>query len=197
MGSLEPLLLKEGSKGRGAPGVVQRLARRPIADFTDTEHKLWVVDVPNYNKPNQSGESTPSGSAGETDIDTNVRSEPGWRPAYCFSDIEWLPQDFENINFQVSQNPTSMFVQNVLLTKPLLDERGEKCVGQLILAGNEVTRRMADENDEGGQEAKPKETLRKCENEQDRIDAIERWFGVVLEQEEQRGIRGLTTEIKG
>lgn len=191
-GSLEPILLEEGETGKGLPGVVQRLARRPIADWTLTgeeKGKMWIVDVPDEKMPVEENGAVTNG---EMTKHEHVRAEPGWRAAYCFMDMEWLPQDFEIINFRMCRDPKSMFVQNLILTKPLLDENAETCVGQLNLVKNEVSRRIYD--DKG--RPMEKEVLVKCTSEAERVKALEEWFGVVLRPEEARAIKGLPSEIR-
>ena len=39
------------------------------------------------------------------------------------------------------------------------------------------------------------EVVEVCWNEEERVRALERWFGVVLTEEEREGIRGLPTEL--
>lgn len=191
-GSLEPILLKEGETGKGMPGVVQRLARRPVADWAVTgeeKGKMWIIDVPDEK---MSGEENGLVTNGEAPNDESMRAEKGWRAAYCFVDTEWLPQDFETINFRMCRDPKSIFVQNLILTKPLLDENAETCVGQLNLVKDEVSRRMYDDNGRPTE----KEVLVKCKSEAERVKALEDWFGVVLRPEEARAIKGLPSEIK-
>lgn len=42
-----------------------------------------------------------------------------------------------------------------------------------------------------------KETLVECKSEVERWEALEKWFGIVLGEEERRGIKGLVSELKG
>ncbi|ETN41144.1 uncharacterized protein HMPREF1541_03079 [Cyphellophora europaea CBS 101466] len=192
-GSQQPILLKEGETGKGMPGVTQRLAKRQIADWrfvgagaAQGQEKLWVVDVPDERAPVDEVN-------GEQVSYPEVQAEKGWRPAYCFADTEWLPQDFEIINFRMCRDPTSMFVQNLILTKPMLDEKGEKCVGQVTLVKAEVSRKMYDKDGR----PKEKELLVTCTSEEQRVKALEEWFGIKLKPEEVRAIEGFPTAIKG
>lgn len=57
----------------------------------------------------------------------------------------------------------------------------------LTLFQNEVKRRI------GG----TKEVVETLRSETDRVRALEKWFGIVLAEEERRGIVGLVTELKG
>ncbi|KAI9373827.1 hypothetical protein BJX61DRAFT_361902 [Aspergillus egyptiacus] len=113
--------------------------------------------------------------------------ESHWVPLYAFSETESLPQDFAIMNFYTSQMPSSWFTQMVVCVKHFLDERGEELQGLYVLAGGEVKRRKA----MGGSEV-----VQRLEREEDRVRALERWFGVRLADHEVVGIRGLGSEIK-
>ena len=171
-GAIEPVLLEEGATAKGVPGVTQRLVQRKLAPFTAGQ-VMWLVEV------NISKEDEPAADS----------EDAVWRPAYCFSEQEWLPQDFEIMNYRTSHDPRSMFTYRILVTKTILNDSGDSAVGQLTLVGDEATRRMGGKGD--------KEILRKCKSEHDRVDALERWFGMKLTPEEVAGIRSRVTEIKG
>ena len=110
-----------------------------------------------------------------------------WETQYCFIDQEFLPQDFEIMNYWTSVGRTSWFTQVVIVVKFLMDEDGKEVVGQLILNGNVVKRRIKGET----------EVLKECKSEQERVKALEEVFGIRLEKEEREGIKGLVTELKG
>ena len=183
--SLEPIKLEKGQKGKGMLGWWQRLDYRGVADFTQPDHKVWVVDV-----TDDSSEKQVNGNNAKPSFD-GVQAQSGWRPAYCFSDIEWLPADFEVLNYRMCRDPKSMFVQMLIMTRPILDEAGTRSVGQLTLVGNELSRTMT--RDDGSHE---KEILVKCATEQERVDALEKWFGIELTPGEVRGITGLSSQIR-
>jgi arylamine N-acetyltransferase len=193
-GSLEPIRLREGEVGRGMCGVRQRLARRGIADSRFVGgRELWVVDVPDEREAGHEDAEMGKLSEEAARSVARVRPEKGWRAAYCFEDVEWLPQDFETTNYRTCRDAGSMFVQNLILTKPILDEKGEKCVAQLTLVKDEFTRRLDGEDGKHGE----KEVLAKCKTEAERVENLHKWFGIQLKEEEKRAIRGWLTEIRG
>ena len=181
-GSLEPLRLKEGATSAGSPGVTHRLVRKAIAPFTDQDQQMWVVEF------------STSKTSTNFPRDTQLHKDEGWKPAYCFEDKEWLPQDFEPITFAKSKDPKSMFVQTLMLSKPLLSEDGSHAIGQVTLVGCMITRRMLRSEKESW--TVEKEELRNCKSEEERIDGLQRWFGVKLRDEEKRGIVGLVSHIR-
>ena len=131
-GAIEPILLEEGATAKGVPGVTQRLVRKKLAPFTAGQ-VMWLVEVHTFKQ----------GGPNEKDDDAY------WRPAYCFSEQEWLPQDFELINYRTSHDPRSMFTYQLLVTKTLLDETGDTAIGQLTMAGDEVIKKDREQGRKG------------------------------------------------
>lgn len=163
MGAVSPVPLENGATRSGAPGAEVRLVRKPIAQNEDPSQQLWVLEMRN-----------------------STNNE--WANAYCFTELEWLPEDFTAINYHTSQNPRSWFTYRLVLSQTLLDEKQERAVGTIVMVNNDISRRM-DPNS-------PKETLATCRTEEERVQAIEKWFGIKLLPEERRGIIGMVTEIK-
>ncbi|EHY53767.1 hypothetical protein ABEF92_006511 [Exophiala dermatitidis] len=145
------------------PGAEVRLVYRPIASNTDSSPSLWVLETRN-------------------------KTHPEWQGAYCFSEVEWLPADFEIINYRTSQDPRSWFTHRLVMVRTLIDEETRtKPVGTLILSGNVIERRLG--------EAK-KEVVLEARTERERIIGLRTWFGIVLQPEEERGIVGMASEIR-
>ncbi|KIX03370.1 uncharacterized protein Z518_06922 [Rhinocladiella mackenziei CBS 650.93] len=145
------------------PGAEVRLAYRPIAPNTDSSQCLWVLETRN-------------------------KSHPHWAGGYCFTELEWLPEDFEIINYRTSQDPQSWFTHRLVLLKPLLDEETKtKPIGTVILSGNVIERRIGEGK---------KEVVVDAKSEKERIVGLRTWFDVVLYPEEERGIAGMPSEIR-
>ena len=127
---------------------------------TDAEQKLWVYHL-------------------------RYSDDAAWIPGYCFSEVEFLPNDFETMNFFVSRSPSSWFTYSVVCLKFLLDEESGKMVGDITLFGNEIKERRYGKSEE----------LHKIESEADRIEALEKYLGVVLSKPERDGIQGMVTSL--
>jgi arylamine N-acetyltransferase len=120
-------------------------------------------------------------------LESRVKDKPEWQGCYCFDTLEWLPADFVPISYQVSQSRNSFFTYRLMLLKILLDEETKsKASGTLILMGGKFERRMG---------ANPKEVLLEAKDERERVQGLEKWFGVKLRDEEKRGIQGTVTEL--
>jgi len=63
----------------------------------------------------------------------------------------------------------------------------EKIIGAIIMTNRKVKQRIRGNN----------EILQECSSEVERWEVLERWFGIVLGEQERLGIRGLSTELKG
>ncbi|KAF2666033.1 cysteine proteinase [Microthyrium microscopicum] len=123
-------------------------------------------------------------------LETKDATSNAWKNAYCFGEQEFLPQDFVSMNYRTMTDPTSWFTYTLIMARVFLKEgaNGEKeAEGTLTLVGDTVTQRI------GAGESK---VVVKCESEQDRVDALKKYFGIVLNQEGVKGIVGAKSEIK-
>jgi arylamine N-acetyltransferase len=109
---------------------------------------------------------------------SNDMTEEKWTPSYCFTETEFLPQDYEMMSWFTSTSPKSFFTRDILCTKMLMDSAGEKIVGDITLFNNVIRKT------EGGK----RETLAELKTEQDRIDALKNILSVVLTEQEKMGI---------
>lgn len=80
----------------------------------------------------------------------------------------------------------------VICQRTILEEESGDVVGTLGLVGGKVKKRVWME-----EEGWSTEVVADCKNEIERREVLEKWFGIVLGEEERRGIRGLVSELKG
>ncbi|KAK5113769.1 hypothetical protein LTR62_003153 [Meristemomyces frigidus] len=106
-----------------------------------------------------------------------------WTPVYCFTETEFLPQDYEMMSWFTSTHPSSFFTKLVLCMKMEMDEAGEKIVGDISLLRDRVRR------SHGPMVGGRKDVLRVLETEEDRAQALRELFGLELTEEERQGIR--------
>ncbi|KAJ5172404.1 hypothetical protein N7492_004997 [Penicillium capsulatum] len=157
----KPIPLKDGAIATFIGASEMRLIRDTLVEFTDKTQKVWIYQIRD-----------------------NPKSP--WVPNICFSDIEFLPQDFEVINFSVSQRRASWFTQIFVCMRMVTDFEKQEIVGQYIISGKELKRRIHGQT----------EVLQTFQSEADRVKALAQYFGMHLRQSETEGIRGLTSEIK-
>ena len=138
-----------------------RIVRESIAEFTDPSQKIWIYQ-------------------------TRYNLESKWLSLICFSEVEFLPQDFEVMNFSVSQSRSSWFTQAFFCMRMILDQTGTEIIGQCVMSGKEVKERLRGQT----------EILQVLETEEDRIKALAKYFDMHLRESEIQGIRGMTSELK-
>ncbi|KAJ5138813.1 Arylamine N-acetyltransferase [Penicillium bovifimosum] len=160
-GATAPLPLREGATATAIAPSEMRLVRESIAEFTDPSQKIWIYQV-RYNP------------------------ESKWVSQICFSDVEFLPQDFRVMNFSVSQSRTSWFTQVFVCVRMILNESGTEIIGQCVMSGKEVKQRLRGET----------EILQTLETEDDRVKALAEYFDMHLREGEIQGIRGLISELR-
>jgi arylamine N-acetyltransferase len=156
-------LVNNHTRVKVLPDNEEKLTREPIPDNT---HKgdaqlLWVYSF-------------------------RFSTSSAWLPAYCFSELEFLPVDFATMNFFVSRSPTSWFTYSVVCLKFVMRADDEAMVGDLTLFGNELRRR-----DMG----RPSELVCEIQSEDDRVAALQKYLGVTLSQPERDGIKGMITAL--
>lgn len=159
-GPTRPLPLAAGDVWPGLGQQQLRLVHENIAPNTDSGQRLWIY---------QSRKS-------ETDE---------WMDTYCFTEMEFLPADYEIMNFYTSQSPKSWFTQQVVVAK--FEMENEELIGIVTMVEGEVKRIRADQT----------KTLKFCKTEAERLTAFKTWFGIELEEKDVEGIKGSVSELKG
>lgn len=144
-----------------------------------------------------------------------------WQPNYAFTETEFLPQDFEMMNFYTSKSPRIFFTFKIVMVRYLLEGDDGSCVGEDDHAKSgsgpngsgeldwegKLDKQLVEKKIVGqiilnGSVVKRRigsktETLEELKTEDDRCKALEKWFGIVLTSGERRGIRGMVTELSG
>ena len=113
-----------------------------------------------------------------------LNDEMDWMPAYCFSEIEFLPSDFDTMNFFISKSPTGWFTYTVVALRYLMDDQ-ENIIGDIRLTNGTIKERKYGKS----------EDVYQIENEQDRIYCLETFLGIRLSGAERQGIRGMCSEL--
>ncbi|KAI5362004.1 Putative arylamine N-acetyltransferase, papain-like cysteine peptidase superfamily [Septoria linicola] len=133
------------------------------------------------------------GSIAETESDTKLwiferrnRPQDPWSPNYCFLDREeFIPADFEMMNYFTSTSRMTFFTYTILVVKFALSEDQSEIIGETVLYGNRLFKRIAGK----------KEFDVQLSTESERIEALERDFGIRLNENQQSGILGMVTML--
>ena len=132
--------------------------------------------------------------------ETLIKPDAEWRPLYCFTDMEFIPEDIKVINMAPGLSPTSWFTQKVVCVRYSTDREfpeGQQGVDSKSLVENGICGEFIIDGD-GFKWRKNGETLyqKTLENETERIDTLRDVFGIVLDEMDIDAIKGRVSEIK-
>ncbi|RMZ69301.1 arylamine N-acetyltransferase [Pyrenophora seminiperda CCB06] len=164
MGPNMPYPLQDGFETTSiAPRKIRLQSRAIPESYGYHSNKLWCYDVcydPVDDDHDDSG------------------AKNTWTPVYCFTETEFLPQDYEMMSWFTSTHPRSFFTRHVTCTKMIMDEEQEKIVGHVLLFGGEVKESIGSE----------RRVLEDCKTEEKRVEVLKSVFDVELTEEERMGI---------
>ncbi|KAJ5083381.1 N-acetyltransferase family protein [Penicillium angulare] len=136
-----------------------RLRYGPINQHTSKTQSLWQYEIQN---------------GGED-----------WIPAYCFTETEFLPEDFTMMNYYMSTSRDSWFTFHVVCVRMLLDETGENVVGDLTLFNNSLKRRIGATS----------EVLQILTSDEERVSVLDQVFNIHIGLADRDCIRHTISEI--
>jgi arylamine N-acetyltransferase len=158
MGPNMPCPLRDGFETTSISPRKIRLESRAIAEsYGDHSNKLWCYDVC-YN-PGNGAESV-------------------WTPVYCFTETEFLPQDYEIMSWYTSTHPKSLFTKYLMSTKMLMNDPCEMIVGNVTLFRDAIKETIGSNG----------QVVQICTTEAERVDALKTVFGIELSEEEKKSI---------
>lgn len=161
-GATKPLPLEDGTiRLNIKPEQSVRLRFDTIDEFENPNSKVWIYE-------------------------RRIADDKPWSPCYCFPDnVEFIPADFQVMNHFTSTNKRVFFTHMILAVKHILSEDGGEIVGETVLMGNKLHRRVY------GQ----KEELGTLESEDQRVEALEKHLGIRLNDMQRYGILGMASMI--
>lgn len=106
------------------------------------------------------------------------------RAQYALSEMELCEADYEFINYCTSTKPGFIMCENILALKATM-ENGE-ITGMYTLMNDEVKQRKNDGS---------KVVVEKFKNEAERVAALDKYFGIVLSNDERDAIKGTVTAL--
>ncbi|KAJ5148120.1 arylamine N-acetyltransferase 2 [Penicillium atrosanguineum] len=158
-GPHQPVSLVENFEFHNTGDQCGRLVHAPIAQHTSKGQYVWQYEIRNG-------------------------AENAWTPAYCFTGTEFIPEDFEIINYYMSTNRASWFTFHVVCVQMIIDENNE-VVGDLTLFNNTLKRRNGATS----------EVLESFKSEEERVAALEKYFQICVSRADKEGIRYTVSEI--
>jgi len=154
-GPIVPLPLISGASAFSISPRVVRMLHGCIPEHTTSHasNALWRLEVRNHE-----------------------RSQ--WKPTYAFSEIEFLPVDFEMMNWYINASPRSWFTQQVFVGRMVLDAQRMEVVGDITLFEKTLRRRIHGIVD----------LEVECQSERERVELLRKHFGIKLTEIDCTGI---------
>lgn len=158
MGPNVPYPLQNGFETTSIAPRRIRLQSRAIAEsYGDHSNKLWCYDV--CHNPADDGASV-------------------WVPTYCFTETEFLPQDYEIMSWFTSTHPRSFFTRHVTSTRMIMDDARENIIGNVTLFDATIQKSTGSD----------RQVIRECSTENERVVALKELFDIDLTDEEKEGM---------
>lgn len=157
-GQHQPVPLTPGFEFHNVCGQSGRLQYGPIAQHTSKGQSLWQYEFRN-------GTGT-------------------WIPAYCFTVVEFLPEDFTAINYYISTSREIWFTFNLVCVRMLLND-DEKIAGDLTLFNDALKRRWETTS----------VVLQSFTSDDERVAALETFFNIRISPADSDSIRHSSSEL--
>ncbi|KAF3051813.1 N-terminal acetyltransferase [Didymella keratinophila] len=158
MGPNMPYPLEDGFETISIAPRKIRLQLRAIAEsYGDHSNKLWCYDV--RHNPSVDGEEV-------------------WISTYCFTETEFLSQDYQMMSWFTSTHPTSFFTRCVNSIRMIMDDAQEKIIGNIMLFESKITKSIGAD----------REVVKECATEDERVGALNELFDIDLTEEERKSI---------
>ncbi|KAF2768390.1 arylamine N-acetyltransferase 3 [Teratosphaeria nubilosa] len=155
-----------------------RVLYAAIPEFLDRNQRVWIYQY----RPNASADFT---------------------PMYCFTDLEFTPSDIESMNFAPWLNTKSFFTHKVVCVRFATSKEtshgdGPKSPDEEAFEDAEIDGSITMNQDVlKWKKGAEKIVELKFEKEAERTQALERYFGTVLSQEDKVAILGSASDLGG
>jgi arylamine N-acetyltransferase len=174
-GPCRPIPLRDGNVVSHVDPAQMRVVYEAIPQHLDQSQRVWVCQ----HRYDETAE---------------------WIPIYCFVELEFMPEDMAVLNLAPGTAKNSFFTHKVVAVRYTTE--GETAHGdgpgspgpeQL---DNEIDGSITLSHDTLKWRRHGKKTVDlKLESEQERADALKKYFGIALTDEEKEAIQGTSTEL--
>ena len=107
-----------------------------------------------------------------------AKEDTKWTPVYCFTETEFLPQDYEIMSWFTSTHPRSFFTRYVTSTRMLIGDAGEDIIGNVTLFKSGIKQSISLD----------RKIVKECTTEDERVAALKEIFDINLTTEEKNGL---------
>ncbi|CAO2650224.1 Nn.00g015160.m01.CDS01 [Neocucurbitaria sp. VM-36] len=175
-----------GFGGDGPTAAIQLIHDRPQTNLGNQEIRLWHDWIP-----------TQLHRTAETKLwiyQYRNGADLEWNSFYAFSsEAEAMEADFYTLNWYTGSHPESFQTFTCLVVKFLRrpKERADGQQGDEEIYGKRMLVQGVVKENLGGKT----KIVELCKTEEQRLEALKKWFGIIFTDEEKAGIRGWGTEL--
>ena len=173
-GPSHPLPLEHGAVRTQISPAESRLVFEPIPQNLNQTYKVWIYQH-RFDK------------------------DSPWTTHYCFVDFEFIPEDVESMNFAPWLNPHSFFTHKVVANRFTTDRETDQASPDSAseeALGGEIDGAITLNHDELKWRRHGKKVVHiPFRTEDDRLAAIQKYFGITLSPDDAEGIEGTAAAI--
>ena len=128
-------------------------------------------------------------------IDANAE----WMPMYCFTEMEILPTDIPGLNLSPWLSHKSIFTQKVMCVRFTTSQEGNEpgMAKKDVIEGFDIDGALIVDHDKFKWRQNGKTELEvHFKSEDERVDALRKYFGIELDVEEREAVLGTTAAIR-
>jgi arylamine N-acetyltransferase len=172
----QPLRLVHGEVQPQIPPAESRLVYEKIPQNL-SENKMWIYQI-------------------------RFNANEDWTQRYCFTETEILPHDIEGLNWSPMRGLTSIFTQKVIVCRFSINTESPENVNgvpdQDQTNDGEIDGTIAIDDSKLTWRKNGETILQKqLGSEDERLEALKKYWGVDLDVEDREAILGTTTAIRG
>ncbi|RMX93649.1 hypothetical protein D0868_12736 [Hortaea werneckii] len=173
----QPLPLKVGNVQSQIPPSQSRLVYEPIPQMRDQSQRVWI-----YQHRYDEGAE--------------------WKTTYCFTELEFLPSDIESMNFAPWLSKQTFFTHKLVCVRFTTSgesdrgREGTQRIGGLGSGKGEIDGSLTLNQDVLRWRRRGEKVLDwKFKNEDERVGALAKYFGITLKPEDREAINGTASVI--
>ncbi|TKA74347.1 hypothetical protein B0A55_05511 [Friedmanniomyces simplex] len=174
-GPSRPLAVREGEVGSQVEPAGMRVVYEPIPQMLDQSQKVWIYQH-RYDETKD------------------------WVPMYCFTDLEFIDTDIVSMNFAPWLNPQTFFTHKVVAVRFTTSSEPDEHPGsprEEALEG-EIDASLTLNQDVVKWRRRGRKVIEvRFTTDGERQEALEKYFGIVLAEEDREAIKGTAAEVGG
>lgn len=173
-GPSRPLPVEDGLVATQITPAQMRISYETLSQHLDKTQKVWVYSY-------------------------RFNSTADWMPVYCFTDVEFFPEDIAAMNFEPWLDKQTFFTHKVVCVRFGTNNERSEAPGSpdtTTLEAAEIDSTLTVNHDVFKWRRNGKKVIElQLKNEEERVDVFRHYFGIELSEEDQESILGTAAQI--